>query len=233
MIRLSVRPTPDAAAAEAAARLASLIAMAQAARGGAHVSLAGGTTPRRAYELLGPRLADPARIDWWFGDERCVAPDDPGSNYLLVAESLLRAAAIPAERVHRIAGELLPRAAAEAYAAELRRLVPAGASGVPVLDVAFLGLGEDGHTASLFPGDPVLALEGELCVPVRAVKPPPDRITLTLDVLRAARAVVILATGVRKKDAVAAVLAGPDPHTPASLLADSPLDLVVDEAAAP
>src|SRR5262249_21920686 len=153
-------------------------------------------------------------------------------NYRLVSESLI-AGGIPAARVHRIRGEDLPRRAAADYATELRRDVPANVEGVPVLDVALLGLGEDGHTASLFPGDPALAVTDALAVPVVAVKPPPNRITLTLPVLRAARDVIFLATGAGKSEAVALVLAGPDPATPASLLADANVTLAVDEAAAP
>ena len=233
MPALSTHPDGEAAAQAAASLLAERIAAAQSARGVAHVSLAGGNTPRRAYELLGPLLGDPAAVEWWFGDERCVPADDPDSNFRLVAESLLRSAPIPAERVHRIAGELAPEAGADTYAAELRRVVPAGANGVPTLDVAFLGLGEDGHTASLFPGDPSLDVRDRLAVPVVAVKPPPNRITLTLPVFHAARSVVILTTGSGKKDAVTRLLAGPDPQIPSSLLDPDTLTLLLDEAAAP
>jgi len=233
VIQLSVHPDPEAAATAAADRIAAGVAEAQSARGGAHVSLAGGTTPRRAYELLPARLVDPAHVDWWFGDERCVPPDDPESNYRLVAESLLAGAAIPPERVHRVHGEDPPPVAASAYAQELALDVPAGEGGFPVLDVAVLGLGEDGHTASLFPGDTTLDVTDALVVHVVAVKPPPNRITLTLPVLRSAREVIILATGAGKRDAVSRVLAGPDPATPASLLADADVTLVVDGEAAP
>lgn len=233
MIHLSVHPTPEAAAEAAADRIAAAIGKALVARGVAHVALAGGTTPRRTYELLGPRLADPDHIEWWFGDERCVPSDDPRSNYRLVADSLLVTAAIPPDRVHRLRGEDPPLLAATAYEEELKRLVPSDGRGVPVLDVALLGLGEDGHTASLFPGDPALQVTDALAVPVVAVKPPPNRITLTLPVLRAVRTVLILATGAGKRDAVTRVLAGPDPMTPASLLADADVTLIVDQKAAP
>lgn len=230
---LSVHPDVESAAQAAADLLAALITEAQAARGVAHVAVAGGTTPRRTYELVGPLLANAADIEWWFGDERCVPADDPDSNYRLILETLLRTPSIPIDRVHRIRGELDPADAAARYAAELRGGAPLDDKGVPQLDVAFLGLGEDGHTASLFPGDPALEIRDRLAVPVVAAKPPPNRITLTLPVLRAARATVILATGEGKREAVARVLAGPDIATPASLLDATSLTLVLDEAAAP
>ncbi len=233
MTQLSVHADPEAASRAAADLLAALIAEAQTARGVAHVALAGGNTPRRTYELLGPLLANAADIEWWFGDERCVPADDPDSNFRLITETLLRTPAIPADRVHRIRGELDPNDAADRYAAELRCTAPLDDNGVPRLDVAFLGLGEDGHTASLFPGDRALEICDRLAVPVVAAKPPPDRITLTLPVLQAARATVILATGAGKRDAVARVLAGPDPATPASLLDASSLTLILDQAAVP
>jgi 6-phosphogluconolactonase len=233
MIRLSAHPTAEDAARETADRVAAATAAATRARSAAHVALAGGNTPRRAYALLGPLLTDPGAVDWWFGDERCVPPDDPDSNFRLVRESLLAAAPIPMERVHRIHGEDSPERAARGYEEELRRIVPPGVAGIPVLDVALLGLGEDGHTASLFPGDPSLDATGVLVLPVVAAKPPPNRITLTLPVLTAAREVLVLATGSGKHDAAARMLAGPDPLTPASLLAEADVTLIVDEAARP
>src|SRR5581483_4187015 len=116
----------------------------------------------------------------------------------------------PPGNVHRIRGEIDPETAAAEYAAEI--------AGV-TLDLALLGLGEDGHTASLFPRSFALEVRNRLAVAVTAPKPPPHRITLTLPVFRAARSIVILATGAAKANAVAAVLAGPDPRMPASLVA--------------
>lgn len=231
MYELVVAATFEDAALDAAGRIAHAIGEARAARGAAHVSLAGGNTPRRVYELLGPLLADWRGVHLWFGDERAVPADHADSNFLLVSESLLVTADIPAERVHRIAGERPAPEAAESYAAELRRVVPPNASGVPVLDVAFLGLGEDGHTASLFPGDPMIGAPGRLVRAVSAPKPPAERVTLTLDVLRAARSAMILATGEGKRAAVAAVLRGPDPAVPGSLLPQDSTTLIVDAAA--
>src|SRR5215471_5697290 len=135
MTALSIHPDEETAAQAAAELLARSIGEAQAERSTAHVSLAGGNTPRRAYELLGPLLGAPERIEWWFGDERCVPADDPDSNFRMVAESLLLGPA-GAGRVHRIAGELAPEAAAESYEEELRRFVPEDDDGIPQLDLA-------------------------------------------------------------------------------------------------
>jgi 6-phosphogluconolactonase len=233
MYQLVVAPTAEDAASDAARRIAVAIDQARSERGVAHIALAGGTTPRRVYEILGPLLADWASVHLWFGDERAVAADDPDSNFRLVSESLLAVADIPEEHVHRIVGEWPPEEAAETYAAELVRLVPLSDTGIPVLDVAFLGMGEDGHTASLFPGDPLLGVSRRFVRAVRAPKPPPDRVTLTIDVLYAARQAIVLATGAGKKDAVSAVLRGPDASVPASLLPIRTTTLIVDTAAAP
>jgi 6-phosphogluconolactonase len=230
---LTISADPEVAARTAAERVAAAIAAARAEGRQAHLSLAGGHTPRRAYEILAGLVDDWTGVHLWFGDERCVPPDDPESNYRLVAESLLAAASVPDEQVHRIVGERPPAEAAAAYAEELARLVPAGEDGLPRLDLAFLGLGEDAHTASLFPGDPLVERHDALAFPVRAVKPPPDRITLSADVLRAARRALFLAVGAGKRDAVRRVLAGPDPSAPASLVAGDRAEIVVDPSAAP
>jgi 6-phosphogluconolactonase len=214
-MQLRVFDDPEQAAAAAAERLA------QAAMAGGHIGLAGGHTPRRAYELVAAASGiDWSHVDLWFCDERCVAPDDPESNHLLVAESLLPGA--PGVRVHPVDGLAEPEAGAAAYAAEIRGVT---------LDLALLGLGEDGHTASLFPGSPALQERSREAVAVVASKPPPNRITLTLPVLDAAWVLVVLAVGAGKADAISAVLAGPDPRYPASLLPDR-TQLVIDRAAA-
>jgi 6-phosphogluconolactonase len=223
----------EAAAARASSLLARLIIDAREKRGVAHVALAGGETPRRTYELLAEELEDWSGVELWFGDERCVSPDDPESNYLMVSESLLARANIDPGNVHRILGELGPEEAARRYAAELCDHVPRDENGTPVLDVVLLGLGPDGHTASLFPGGEELESQ-DIVVPVfRAPKPPPERVSLSLMVLRAARHCVMLATGPSKADAVAALIAGPDRHVPASLLRTGRLELIVDDAASP
>jgi 6-phosphogluconolactonase len=225
-----VAETASEAAAAAASRLRSAIEDARRARGGAHVALAGGTTPRRTYELLAAEVDDWTGVEVWFGDERAVGPDDPESNYRMVSETLLAGGGGPS--VHRIEGERGAEQAAAAYAAELEERLPIE-DGVPVLDLALEGLGPDGHTASLFPGNPAVHATG-ICVAVHdAPKPPPDRITLTVPVLRAARSIVFLATGSEKADAVRGLLAGPNPDVPSSLFGGERTEVIVDREAAP
>jgi 6-phosphogluconolactonase len=228
--RLTVTETPAEAAGVAADRLVGAVTAAR--RGGrvAHLSLAGGSTPRAAYERLAAAVDDWDGVELWLGDERLVSADDPESNYRMLAESLLDATGATA---HPVPTQGSAEEAADAYAQEILRRVPAGPDGVPVFDFALLGLGEDGHTASLFPQGPALQAEGAVCVAVHgAPKPPPDRVTLTLDVLRASRGAAILAVGQGKAEPAAATLAGPDPRVPASLLADGKLELILDTEAA-
>lgn len=196
-----------------AAAVARLLAD-QAARGGSIV-LTGGSTPRRAYELAAALEPDWGRVTLWWGDERCVPPDNELSNYLLAAESLLdRIESLPAE-VHRIRGELPPPEAAEALDAEL--------AGVE-LDLLLLGLGPDGHLASLFPGSPQLQVEDRRATSGPAgLEPFVDRVTMTLPTIRAARQIVFLVSGAGKADAVARAFAGPvTDEVPASLLRRAP-----------
>jgi 6-phosphogluconolactonase len=229
MTSVFVADTAADAAEAAAARLRSAIEDARRDGRAAHVALAGGTTPRRTYELLAAEIDDWEGVEVWFGDERAVGPDDPESNYRMARETLLAEAGGPV--VHRIEGERGPEEAAAAYAAELGERLPTEGD-VPVLGLALQGLGPDGHTASLFPGNPAVEAGG-VCVAVHdAPKPPPDRITLTVPVLRAARSIVFLATGAEKADAVRRLLAGPDPDVPSSLLGGDRTELIVDRDAA-
>jgi 6-phosphogluconolactonase len=230
MTSVLVAETPAEAAEAAFWRLRAAIDEAKRARGVASVALAGGETPRRTYELLAAAIDDWAGVEVWFGDERAVGPDDPESNYRMVRATLLTANDGPV--VHRIEGERGPEAAAAAYAELLEGRLPSE-GGVPVLDLALQGLGPDGHTASLFPGNPAVEADGVCAAVHDAPKPPPDRITLTVPVLRAARSIVFLATGAEKADAVRRLLAGPDPAAPSSLLGGDHTELITDRAAAP
>ncbi|HEX6391638.1 MAG TPA: 6-phosphogluconolactonase [Solirubrobacteraceae bacterium] len=201
---------------EVAERLAAEMA-AQINGGARNVVLAGGTTPMRAHELLGPLVDDWRGVHLWFGDERCVPPDDPDSNYGQAAARLQA----PGATWHRMKGELGPDAGAADYAEEL---------GDTVLDLLVLGIGPDGHTASLFPHHPLLDAEGSVVGVHDSPKPPPERITLTLPRINVARQIVLAVTGEEKRDALERVLAGPDRGTPASLLARDRLLLISDLA---
>jgi 6-phosphogluconolactonase len=226
----TVTETASEATDLAADRLADAIAGGRREGRSVQIALAGGVTPRATYERLATLVDDWEGVELWLGDERLVPPDDPESNYRLVAETLLRRSGA---RAHPVPTDGSAEEAAQAYSRELVERVQAGPDGTPVLDFALLGLGEDGHTASLFPHAPALQARGQPCVAVHhAPKPPPDRVTLTLEVLRAARALVILAVGEGKARPAAALLSGPDPGVPASLLADGPLELILDRAAA-
>ena len=230
MTAVSVSATAAEAAEAAADRLIVAIEKARRDRGAAHVALAGGNTPRRTYELLAARMDDWGGVEVWFGDERAVGPDDPESNFRMASETLLAGGDGP--QVHRIEGERGPEEAAATYAALMRERLPSE-NGAPVLDLALQGLGPDGHTASLFPGNPAVEADGVCAAVHDAPKPPPDRITLTVPVLRAARSIVFLATGDEKAEAVRGLLAGPDPAVPASLLGGERTEVIVDRDAAP
>lgn len=229
MTRITTLADAEAVARRAASDVAMLLEGAREQRGRAHVALSGGGTPARTYELLAETISDWGNIEIWFADERCVPPEDEQSNYLLAAKTLLRPAGIAEEQVHRMRGELGPREGAKLYAEELR----SGLGSPPVLDLAILGIGPEGHIASLFPGAPALhAGEDEVCVGVEgSPKPPPERITLTLPVLRAARRCLVIATGPEKTGAISGMLGDAGERVPASLLRRERLSVIVDDAA--
>jgi 6-phosphogluconolactonase len=180
---------PDA---EALAQGAAQLIARSLASGTRTLVLAGGSTPRRCYEILATMGVAWGRITILFGDERCVPPDDPESNFHM-AHQVLLGRVFPAT-ISRMPGELGPDEGAAAYAKAITPLLP--------LDLVLLGIGPDGHTASLFPGHSALQASG-LVVGVRgAPKPPPERITLSLSALRSARRVIILAAGADKAEAV-------------------------------
>jgi 6-phosphogluconolactonase len=184
------------------------------------VALAGGSTPRALYQALAAADYDWRSVEVFFGDERCVPPDHPDSNFRMAKETLL--SRIQA-RVHRMRGEDCDAAG---YEAELRSVF---GTGPPRFDVALLGLGEDGHTASLFPGDAALD-ESERWV-VKVSRPDHDRLTLTLPVLSAAGLALFLVSGAEKRKALSGVLAGKD--LPAARVAAERTVFVADRQAAP
>lgn len=223
----------EAAADAAATLLADLIRERREAAANVHISLAGGSTPRRAYEILSERVEAWHGVHLWFGDERVVPPDDQDSNERMVREALTDRVALPEGQLHRVPTELGGPGACRRYEQEIAAAVPAGAQGAPQLDVALLGLGEDAHTASLFPKGAGLVADGRWCVVVEdSPKPPPTRISMTMELFRAARHVIVLTAGATKAGAVAAMLAGPDERAPVSLLPMDRTTLVTDRAAA-
>lgn len=233
-MRLTTVATPEAAAVTCAQTLARDLRAALEARGVAHLALNGGSTPRPVYERLPALLDDWSAVHVWFGDERCVPPDDPASNFRLAAETLVAGAGLRADRVHRMRGELGAQEGAKAYAAELTEHLELDDAGLPVLDVVHLGLGPDGHTASLFPEHAALGVTDWPTVAVLdAPKPPPERISLSLGCLNAARRRILHTVGEGKRAAVSRVLAPADPATPASLLERLGLEIIVDDAAHP
>jgi 6-phosphogluconolactonase len=173
------------------------------------VALSGGSTPAALYALLA-RDEFCARIDWsrvhlFWGDERCVPPDHPESNFRMTRENLLERIQPPAENIHRMPGELEPAAAADAYEAELKKSFGAG---LPRFDLIFLGLGEDGHTASLFPSSAALELRERLVAAVYVEKLRSHRLTLTLVAINAAAEVVFLVAGASKTAIVKEIFSG-------------------------
>ncbi len=209
-----------------------------AAVGGGHLVLAGGSTPRAAYadfaEVVHAVGLDLARTTLWFGDERCVPPDDERSNYGMVKQALLDPLAdVTQPVVRRMRGELGPSEAADDYERELRE------AGPPNFDLVLLGIGRDGHTASLFPDQPSLSERSRLVVGVEqaGLEPFVPRVTFTFPALASGKRVVFLIAGESKAEAVAAAFgpcAKPDSHLPCSLLPQLAREITVllDSAAA-
>lgn len=190
----------EALASHAAARVTALCRQAIEDHGSCHLVLAGGHTPRRCYELLRAMALPWQAVHIWFGDERCLPPGDPERNDAMADDALLAHVPIPPAQVHRIAAEQGPEEAAKAYAALL--------ANAPAMDIVLLGMGEDGHTASLFPHNPALD-DARLAVPVHdAPKPPPERVSMGYAVLNTARHRLVLVAGKGKAAALARVRSG-------------------------
>ena len=233
-----VRTYPDAAslARAAAEDFVTLAAEAVAVHGQFVVALSGGSTPRATYTLLASDEFA-ARVDWprvrvFWGDERCVPPDHPDSNYRMAREALLDKIPIPTENVHRIQSELSPDQAATAYQEELEAVLGIGGR----FDLILLGMGTDGHTASLFPGTAVIYEQTRKVVAHRVKKLGAWRITLTPVVINAAAHVTFLVSGAGKAERLREALTGPyQPDVlPAQIVrpTDGRLLWLVDAAAA-
>ena len=241
-VAIEVMPDAAAAARRAAELFAAAAQEAAAARGAFTVALSGGDAPRPFYAMLAHQLFT-QKIPWrrvylYWGDERCVPPDSDQSNYGMAHELFIRHVPIPDDNVHRMRGEDDPEEAARAYERLLSQppaLAAHSQADLPVLDFVHLGLGLDGHTASLFPHSPALAVEDRLVV-VNEGQGTGKRLTLTYPVLNAARRVLFIVTGAAKAGMVAEVLEGLRAPDAIPAQAVSPvhgsLTWLLDEAAA-
>lgn len=205
------------------------------------VALSGGHTPKAFFEVLakapyGDNLPWDKVVFFW-GDERCVPPDDDESNYKMTNLSLLSRVKIPQANVHRVLGENPPEEEAVRYASEIKDNVPSGKNGFPVFDWIFLGMGEDGHTASLFPGAPTLNEREKICVVATHPQTGQKRVSVTFPVLDSGKRVSFLVAGSGKEPVLKAILENPGQKLPypASMVhpSDGVLEWYVDRLAAP
>jgi 6-phosphogluconolactonase len=199
--------------------------IAEAVDAGGHIGLSGGSSPRPAYERVGILKPNWSGVELWWVDERCVPPADGRSNYRLVRESLLDGLARPPAAVHRVRGELPPDEAASEYDAALREVA---------LSFALMGIGSDGHTASLFPNAPALDERERSAVAAEAgLEPFVPRVTMTIRPLATVETMVYLVTGEGKAEAVRRAFSDPpSPDTPASLVRGQRTVAILDRPAA-
>ncbi|HJT58531.1 MAG TPA: 6-phosphogluconolactonase [Ktedonobacteraceae bacterium] len=238
-MNIAIYPNIDVISQQAAQYIVRIATESIARQSRFTIALSGGTTPRKLYGLLGtePYLS---QIDWvlthiFWSDERCVPPDNEESNYHMAHEVLLSKIPIPATQVHRMPAEMLNRnVASQEYADEMRQVF--GTDDIPHFDLIQLGMGPEGHTASLFPHQASLHEQQRLVMPVSVPKPPPDRLTFTPPLLNAARNVLFLLTGSDKAAALHAVLESPynPDEYPAQIVrpSDGEVTWMVDTAAA-
>jgi 6-phosphogluconolactonase len=221
-IRVQVLPDLEAMSLQAVCLFVEISKGTLAQREKFVAALSGGTTPRRFYHLMGSapyrEKVDWGRVHLFWADERCVPKEDQASNFKIVFDALLSVVPIPGKNIHAMRTGEGPEQGARQYEEELRTFF--GSRGAPVFDLILLGMGEDGHTASLFPGSHVLQERSRLVVPVYLGEPRKDRITLTLPVLNQARHILFLVAGHSKARAVRAILGKGDErkHYPAGLV---------------
>jgi len=233
--KLTVLPDKTALDRAAARLVRTAAARSASAEGRFTLALSGGATPRAAHRLLAEPSISPA-IPWdrtlvFWVDERCVPPDDPASNYGAALEDLIGRVPLPEKNVFPMPGTEDPVSGAVAYEALLARTFASQDGLIPRFDLILLGIGKDGHTASLFPGDPALDEGVRTVVPVRGGIPDVPRLTLTLPVLNRAFQAVFLVSGREKAPTVKAVLEHPEGPLPASRVRGNVAWLLDAEAA--
>ncbi len=208
-----VSRSSDQAYTDAAEFILRCAEQAIASKGAFTIALSGGSTPKRLYELL----ASPAwrdripwnKIEFFWGDERYVPPTDSSSNYRMTNEAMLSKVSVSAERIHRVPTELEPpEAAAESYENEIRRVVPSRSGAVPEFDLILLGLGTNGHVASLFPFQPALHEKSKVVISEYIEEVKMTRISLTFPVINAAKDILFLSLGPDKASVIQEVLMG-------------------------
>lgn len=211
MSEILIYPTPMAAARAYADRIARVSEIAMSVRDRFIIALSGGSTPRVTYDLLSSEFA--SVMDWdstyvFWGDERCVPPESPQSNLRMARETLLNHVTVPLDHLYRIHGEYAPEQAAQMYEADLRRFFGSRGTRGPRFDALLLGLGTDGHTASLLPGSPALEETTRWVTTAQRPEEPFGRVTLTYPAINSAANILFLVTGRDKADVVARVLSG-------------------------
>jgi len=207
---LDIAESPQAAATACAAWLLQELRTLLAGQSVARIAVSGGSSPKLMFGTLAKTPFDWSRVHVFWVDERCVPPDDPQSNYKLAKETWLDPSGVPAENVHRIAGELPPAEAASLYVQEIQKCFKPPDGELPAFDIIHRGMGPDAHTASLFPGEPLIGDRTQVAAAVYVEKLHMHRVTLLPGVLLAAKKTVILAAGEDKAEPLLQVLRGPD-----------------------
>ncbi len=237
MTTFTVLPDPGAVAVTTADRFVEIVTAAIDERGIARIALSGGSTPKMVYPLLlEPRRRDAidwSRVEFFWGDERSVPPDHPESNFGVAYQMLIaQLRDVRPERVHRMPAEAPDLdAAALSYESELRLAFGARGEDPPAFDLDWLGMGPDGHTASLFPGTPAVEERHRWVVPNHVPHLDTWRMTITFPVIEAARRTIVVLTGEDKADAFRAIRAGCS-GLPAERVAGDGVEWILDEAAA-
>jgi len=220
--RLEVYDTSHTLVEAVAVQVQQLLSRAVTGRGAASLAFSGGSTPRHVYGLLATdRFRN--KIDWnrihcFLGDERCVPPFHPESNFRMISDALLNRITIPEKNVHRVKTELPPEEASDAYADEIRKLFQLKPGEFPEFDVLLLGIGEDGHTASLFPGTPAVNETEKITTAVLGPNVKIPRVSLTFPAINHAAEIIFIVSGKGKAAILQQILKGTDQKYPAQMV---------------
>jgi 6-phosphogluconolactonase len=222
---LIAAPTPEDVSREAAARMTRAIHDALKERGTAAIALSGGNSPNPAYAILATQTIDWNKVHVYWVDERCVPPDDPRSNYGNAKKAFLDKIPIPPGNVHRMHGEVEDHAKAAAeYDEMLRDTIASKVAGLPALDLTVMGIGDDGHTASMFPGNKSQEITDRLvaAIPPAPMEPHVARLTMTVPILESSKATVVIVVGKSKHEPLERIWAasGDVNQTPGRIIRD-------------